>query len=245
MNKKTMLYLIGSFVFAFLLGEWVHETGHFLLHLIFGHEGVSMVIDPFGGSCNTGVTSMPTIEIAWTTIMGPMFNVLCATIVYVLVRKLSFLPFRIWFPIAMIQEGVTFSIGNLTIGGDAYWISASTGIPSWVILIFGIILLCLGIWVFAQELSAFSSLKHASFIGKLIILFLSMGSLMLIRAIYAIILNPSLVVENVVPLIFSVIVACIVSLLIRNKGLERPITNKNAYIAITMGIAMFVFQMLI
>ena len=48
MNKKTMLYLIGSFVFAFLLGEWVHESGHFLLHLIFGHEGVSMVIDPCG-----------------------------------------------------------------------------------------------------------------------------------------------------------------------------------------------------
>lgn len=244
-NKKTILYLIGSFIFAFLLGELVHEYGHFMMHVLFGHEGISVIIDPFGGSCNIGVTAMPNLEVAWTTIMGPMFNVLCAAVVYFLVRNQFFLPLRIWFPIALIQEGVTFSIGNLTMGGDAYWISASTGIHTLAILIFGIALLCLGIWTLARELSAIPDLKHLNFIKKLITIFLSFGALLIIRAFYSIVLNPSLIVENLVPLLFSIIVACVVSLLIRDSGIDRPVTDKKANIAITMGIAMFVFQLLI
>lgn len=36
---RTILLLMGSFTFAFLLGEAIHESGHLLAHLGFGNQG--------------------------------------------------------------------------------------------------------------------------------------------------------------------------------------------------------------
>ena len=44
-----VLLLLGSFVFAFCLGEAVHEFGHFLVHRAYG-VSVGIRLDPFGGS---------------------------------------------------------------------------------------------------------------------------------------------------------------------------------------------------
>ena len=244
MKKYVIIYLIGSFVFAFLLGELVHEFGHYLLHVIFRHEGVYVVIDPFGGSRNAGVTAMPYNEIAWTTLMGPISNVILATMFYFVFLKLDFLPIKIWMPVAFIQEGVTFSIGMLTNGGDAYWISESTGIAPWIIVTFGAILLILGIWRLSQEMSRIEIIKDATYKKRVTFLFFSLGSLMIIRALHSFIVNPDLIIENTVPLIFSIIVALIVAAIINKKAEKKEINIKKAYIALSMGVLIFVLQII-
>lgn len=244
MKKNIIIYLIGSFVFAFLLGELVHEFGHYLLHVIYNHEGVYVVIDPFGGSRNAGVTSMPMNEVAWTTIMGPMTNVLLATIFYFVFLKLDFLPIKIWMPVALIQEGVTFSIGMLTNGGDAYWISESTGIPPLIIVLIGVFFLCLGIWRLAKEMSRIGIIRDATYKKRLTFLFFSLGSLMIIRALHSFFVNPDLIIENTIPLIFSVLVAAIVAALVNKKSQDNEIKLHKVYAALIMGILMFVLQII-
>ncbi len=247
MKAKTVVYLIGSFVFAFLLGEIVHEYGHYLMHVLFGHEGVSVYIDPFGGSKNMNVhiVGMPYSEIAWTTIMGPMTNVILATIVFFVFIKLDFLPIKIWMPVALVQEGVTFSLGNLTQGGDAEWIATTTGIPSIAIWVFGFVLLGLGIWRLSMQMSRYEDINKQPYIMRVVILFFTLGALMIIRAVYAFINSPDLIQENSVPLAFSVIVAFIVALLISKKVKTRPVLDWQAYFAFALGTAMFIFQILI
>ncbi len=245
MRKYVVLYLIGAFVFAFLLGELVHEYGHFMMHMIFKHEGVSVVIDPFGGSKNIGVTAMPYNEVAWTTILGPMTNVILATLIYFIFFKIDFLPIKIWMPIALVQEGVTFSIGSLTTGGDAYWISESTGINIAFIVVFGVILLSLGVWMISKELSGISEIKNLNIINRILLLFFGFGSLMIIRALYSIFINLDLLVENLVPLAFSLIIAIIVALIINDKAKEKTVNPIKAYNSLMMGVFMFIYQIII
>ena len=120
---KSILLLAGSFTFAFLLGEMAHEYGHYLGHLAYGNpDSVQVHIDPFGGSVIMGVASLPDKVLGVTSATGPLSNLVLGIACLILlwrIRRPILLPFLLWGPIAMIQEGVTFSLGMMTPGGDA------------------------------------------------------------------------------------------------------------------------------
>ena len=140
---KQILLLAGSFAFAFLLGEMVHELGHYLCHLSYGNPDIRIHLDPFGGSRIVGVRTLPPQVMGVTCAAGPFFNlflgILCSLGLWKF-RKPILLPFLIWGPVAMIQEGVTFTLGGLTPGGDAGWMAAA-GLPWAEILSAGTLLL--------------------------------------------------------------------------------------------------------
>lgn len=83
-----------------------------------------------------GVTSLPQDIMSITSAAGPLFNLILGVTYLLLMWRKSkpmLLPFVLWGPVAMVQEGVSFSLGLLTLGDDAQWIAAA-GVPKAVIL---------------------------------------------------------------------------------------------------------------
>ncbi|MEJ2608321.1 MAG: hypothetical protein P8Z41_16870, partial [Anaerolineales bacterium] len=250
---KPVLFLFASFTFVFCLGEAVHEFGHFLAHRAYGYDA-GVILDPFGGSRTLGSASPRAI---WgiTSATGPLFNLLLASIVFSLLwsrRRPAVFPFLLWGPVAMIQEGVTFSFGYLTPGGDAALI-VEWGIPLVVVLGFGVFLLISGIITICWLLPLVNLSPGDSFIRKITVVAGGMVSFMLLRWMHAVIVSPDLAQENLIPLVFSLLLAFIVVLLYKpalsrlNQKAEvqsGTIEWANVVTAIVLAVGVVLFQLL-
>jgi len=253
---KSILLLAGSFTFAFLLGELVHEYGHYLGHLAYGNpDNVQVHVDPFGGTMIVGVTSLPDKIISVTSATGPLFNLLLAVACLLLlwrIRRQALLPFLLWGPIAMIQEGVNFSLGMMTPGGDAQWI-ASLGIPKPIIVLIGSFLLVAGVKMISLLLPLTNMERAVPFKDKFLIVLLGMCSLMLIRYIHSVVASPTSIVENLVPLIFSLLLAVFVVLVYKPisksthaiKEKSKPVPWSVVTFSLMLGLNLFLFQLFI
>jgi hypothetical protein len=73
-RTRSTLLLAGSFAFAFLLGEAIHELGHYLAHRAYATPDIGIHLDPFGGSHIVGVKSLPLAVMGATSLAGPLFN---------------------------------------------------------------------------------------------------------------------------------------------------------------------------
>jgi hypothetical protein len=247
--------LAGAFVFAFLWGEMVHEYGHYLSHLIFGNHDVHVYLNPFGSSRIMGVTALPLMQAGITAAAGPLANLILGVFMMFLLWKRKrpiLLPLLLWGPVAMIQEGVTFSLGLLTPGGDAEWIS-TLGISKTFLLIAGILLIFSGLVALALLLSKLGISEGRSRLETFGIILLGMCSLMLIRFLYSAVAQPQFILEDLVPLVFSLILAVIVVMIqpVILKNLKSnpsdpfPVLKKGAiFTAISMGSGIFIFQIL-
>jgi hypothetical protein len=250
---KSILPLAGSFTFAFLFGEMVHEFGHALGHLAYGSPGIKVYLDPFGYSHIGGADGLPNTVSAVTAATGPLFDLFLALICSLSLwhfRKPILLPLLIWGPVAMVQEGVTFSLGFLTPGGDARWIAA-LGIPSVVILVTGILLLLAGVGAISQLLPLAGIEPGYSFWRKYLIIVIGMGSLMLIRSAYSSFISSGIFMENLIPLVFSLLLAVIMALIHRpvarmigkEGSIEAPLFAWPVWaMALLLGGGMFMFQ---
>ena len=251
---KSILLLIGAFTFAFLFGELVHEFGHYFCHMAYGNEGVQVHIDPFGGTHISGADGLSAVVLGVTSAAGPLLNITLGLIVFLLLWRLRrpiLLPLLLWGAVAMIQDGVTFSVGLLTHGGDAALISV-LGVPQLAILIFGITLLIAGIGgvVLLLPLAGIDCNDPPRM--KLFIILIGMCSLMLIRAVHSFVVAPAFVMENLIPLVFALLLAAIIVLVhptvIRISSMIGStqmfiVTWSASYLAIVMGAAMFTFQL--
>jgi hypothetical protein len=150
----------------------------------------------------------------------------------------------------MVQEGVTFTLGLLTPGGDAQWI-ATIGVPQSVILVVGILLLVAGIGTITTLLPLVGIEKDDPQRRKLLIVLVGMCSLMLIRFLYSSLTSPEATMENFIPLVLSTLLAAIVVLLhkpitqlVSKTTLKEPyLLTWPAYaLALLLGISMLLFQ---
>jgi len=251
---KSFLLLTGSFTFAFLFGEMVHEYGHYLGHLAYGNpDNVQVHLDPFGGSMIVGVTTLPDKMISVTSATGPLFDLLLAAICLLLlwrIRRPALLPFLLWGPIAMISEGVNLSLGMMSLGGDAQWIAAM-GIPRPILVLTGSFLIAAGVKTISLLLQLTDIECDKPFKDKYLIILLGMCSLLFIRFIHSTVASPVSVVENYVPLIFSLLLAVFVALLYKPTGhaadteakKPKPITWSVTASSMMLGIGLFLFQL--
>ena len=247
-----MLLLLGSFTFVFLLGEAVHELGHFLAHRAYGVE-VGIRLDPFGGSRILHGSNAPVEIWGITSLAGPLFNVLVGiTVSLILWRKRNpwLLPLVLWGPVALVQEGVTFSLGMLTPGGDAQLI-IDWGVPTAVILGLGILCLLLGIAWIGGLLPLVNLSPSDSFLRKFAIVAGGMLSFMVLRLLGSLLSAPGLLIENAVPLVFGLLLATFVVLLHRplDPIFQRlsasevfPVTRSEAGFALALGLGMILLQ---
>ncbi len=252
---RPTLLLAGAFVFSFLWGEMIHEYGHYVSHLIYGNKGISVYLNPFGSSRIMGVISLPLRQMGITSAAGPLTNLLLGVFVMSLLWKKKrpiLLPLLLWGPVAMIQEGVNFSLGFLTPGGDAEWIS-TLGIPKPVLIITGICLIFSGLIISSFLLSSLGITEGRSCLENFAIILLGMCSLMLIRFVYSAVAQPQYITEDLVPLVFSLLLAVIVVLIqpviIKSSKKDpaehnSPISQGAILTAIISGSGVFAFQVL-
>jgi hypothetical protein len=232
-----VLLLFGAFVFAFCLGEAVHELGHYLAHRANGVQ-VGIKLDPFGGSRILGGASAPPETWGITSAAGPLLNLLAGVVVSLSLwgrRTPGLLPFVLWGPVAMVQEGVTFSLGLLTPGGDAQWI-VEWGVPAPVVVGFGVLLLAGGVVTIGWLLPLLGLSPTDSFGRKLGVVAGGMVAFMIVRLVASAALSSSEIVENSVPLVFSLLLAAVVvtlygplhPVLARISGTERAVVTWRA-----------------
>jgi len=249
------LLLFGAFVFAFCLGEAVHELGHFLAHRAYGNE-VGIRLDPFGGSRILNGSSAPQETWGLTTLAGPMFNVLVGLTVSLSlwrIRKPVLLPLLLWGPISLVQEGVTFSLGMLTPGGDADLL-VKWGIPAAVLIGLGILFFALGIAMICWLLPLVNLSPTDTFGRKFGVITGSMVSFMFLRLLFSSIRSPNLITENTVPLVFALLLATIVAALYGplypilsriSKVRLVSVTRPAAVTSVVLGVGMVVLQLII
>jgi hypothetical protein len=209
-----VLLLLVSFVFAFCLGEAIHELGHFFAHRAYGVD-VGIRLDPFGGSHIIDGSLAPPEIWGITSAAGPLLNVvagLTLTLALWRWRRPVFLPLLLWGPIALVQEGVTFSLGLLTPGGDAALI-AGAGVPAGLILGAGILFLALGVAGVCLVLPQAGLSPSASFPFRLRVVAGGMVSFMVARLLFSPVTSPGQAGENVLPLAFSLLLAAAVAAL--------------------------------
>ena len=248
------LLLLGAFAFAFCLGEAAHELGHYLAHGAYGTE-VGIKLDPFGGSRILGATSAPHETWGTTSAAGPLLNLLGGLTVWLALwrhRTAAILPFLLWGPIAFVQEGVTFSLGMLTPGGDAELIIES-GVPAAFILGLGVLFLLSGIVAVCLVLPLVSLSPSDPFGRRFGVVAGGMVSFMLIRLLGSSVASPHLAQEQVIPLVFALVLAAVVvgvygpaySMLRRSSndapaGVPRPAMMSS----VALALAMILFQMM-
>ncbi len=252
---KSILLLAGSFTFAFLWGEFVHDSGHYLSHLAYGNTQVQVHFDPFGGTHIIGANGLPDRALAVTSAAGPLPHLALALVTFALlwrVRRPMLMPLLLWGPVALIQEGVTFSLGLLTPGGDARWI-ATLGIPPFILLINGITFLMTGLGLVSVLLPMVGLKRDDTFRYKLLVLFAGMCSLMLIRSIHSVLIATTGILENLIPLIFSLLLAICAAAIhtpiskmmdMRYKQNSSRISRIAPSLALIMGAGMFVLQLI-
>ena len=252
---KTILLLMGSFTFAFLLGEMVHEWGHYLAHRYFGVQGVSIHLDPFGGSRILGVTSLPLREMGVTTAAGPGLNLIAGLLVTGLLWRVSkpvILPLLLWGPVAMIQEGVNLSLGLLSPGSDAQWL-ARWGAPDGLLIGLGVVFILAGTGLISWFLYRVAGVAEKPFLLRLVLLFFGLGFLMILRAAVSYFQSPGAALENAVPLVFALILSILISgllgvwsKLIDGEGLPFQTSSwAESSLSVGMGVGLLLFQIVI
>jgi hypothetical protein len=203
----SFLILFSAFAFAFITNEGVHEAGHWLAHRAYG-SSVGVVLDPFGASriVGAGNSSAP---LGVTSVAGPTLSVLLSGGLFsVLWRWRRSVPaaFLFMFPVALIQEGVTFSLGLLTPGGDASHVAA-WGIPVPVLALLGIGLLVAGVALLGLLLPLVGLSSDDRARRNLLLIGGGMIGLMLLRFAVSVGLRSGDLVEATVPLLFSFFLA--------------------------------------
>ena len=202
-----ILTLLGAFAFAFVTNEAVHEVGHYLMHRVYGGD-VGIRLDPFGSSRILGGAASAA-PMGPTSLAGPLFSLLVSAAVFAVLwrwRRPLLLPLLLMFPVAMIQEGVTFSLGLLTPGGDASFI-VSWGLPAPVLIAIGALLLIFGIALLTLLLPMAGLPRDARFGRRWLVLVVSMVAFMLLRLIVAAILRSGDLMEGIVPLVFALLLS--------------------------------------
>jgi hypothetical protein len=158
---------------------------------------------------------LPTAPTAATSGSGPLFNVVAALCLFALLwqwHRPALLPLLLWGPIALVQEGVTFSLGLLTPGGDASLI-VEWGVPAWIVLGAGTLFLALGVTGVCLVLPLAGLSPFASFGTTYRVVAAGMGSFMVARLLSPSVTSPGQAQENVLPLAFSLLLAAAVAML--------------------------------
>jgi len=253
-RTRAILLLIGSFTFAFLLGEAVHELGHYLAHRAYGNADIWIHLDPFGGSRIVSAAALPRESLGPTSAAGPLFNLALAVSCFLILwrwRAPALIPLLLWGPVALVQEGVGFTLGLLTPDGDGQWIIA-WGVP-------GILVLALGLASLFAAIMTVSWLLPLASLGQdeppgiiFAVLTTGISALMLVRAAHSILVSPNAATENLIPLIFSLLLTTMV------LTLRRPLTSilgqppkpcsatwPVTVCSISLGAGMFLLQTLI
>ena len=109
---KSFLFFSASFIFGYCLTVFFHEFGHALTNQIFGCTNFTLYLHPFGKSAvesHDNYSFLPIYQQALIFIMGPMFDILCSTLIALPMwrtYKQKYLPFMMWNGLSFLGQGI-------------------------------------------------------------------------------------------------------------------------------------------
>jgi hypothetical protein len=168
-------------------------------------------------------------------------------------RQAAALPLLMWGPVAMVQEGVTFSLGLLTSGGDGQWI-IQWGVPQAVLLSVGLLSLAGGIVLITKVLQVTDINQQDSLLVIFLILFVGLSTLMVIRGIVSAQVSTMAALENFIPLMFSIILTILITFLYKpllkvwkeKREIQADVVQWSAsLLAIGSGLGLFLIQVIL
>jgi hypothetical protein len=247
------VHLFFAFAFAFLTNEAIHEFGHFLADRAAGVREVGVILDPFGGSHIVLGESLPAERVAFAAVAGPLLNLIVGLVVLALLwrsRRSLLLPLLLMGPVAMVQESVTLTLGQLTPGGDAD-LMVQSGVPALVPLAIGVGLLIGGLYLIAKLLPLAGVQRGSRYATRFGVIAGGMTSLMLLRFVASWWRSPEAVVENGVPLVFALLLALILAAVYPLLAGRQPLTTtqrRSAWLGVAfaafLAAGTFAFQLL-
>jgi len=205
---KSILLVFGAYTFSYCLGLIFHETGHALAYTIVGVTDIEIHVHPFALSyCSSGLR--PTEVLPFTGSMGPLFNVVCATIASLSlwrIRSPKLLPLLMWAGTAYIAEGVAMfiDIASLPILTDWGKVMIIGGVSPIIIGVIGIVFIIIGS-TFMLLLLPLENVSHRDSFWRRYIITSSISVYFLLSVIYTSIFA-TYVLDNRLIAFFSTIV---------------------------------------
>ena len=222
---KSFLFFSASFIFGYCLTVFFHEFGHALFNRIFGCTNFTLFLHPFGKSAvesHDTYSILPIYQQALIFIMGPMFDILCSTLIaFPMWRtyKQKYLPFMMWNGLSFLGQGIGIMMD--VIDRDSPWgmqtdggrILNLTGISPTLLFSLGTISLIIGCILLSLILPLVGISKKDSLIKISLIFIPGMVSYFTLTTIYASFFDESRLGERKGQLISASLLTIVLTLL--------------------------------
>lgn len=201
---KSMLLMLGAYAFSYCLGLTFHETGHALAYLIVGGiSDIGIHVNPFTES-HCSCSYVPPEVFPFTGCMGPLFNLLCSSIITLVLwrkRNPKLLPLLMCAGTAFIMEGVGIfiDIADLPMLSDWGKVMVIGGVSPIIMSIIAAIFLIIGSTIMLLLMPLVNVSSHDSYWKRVLI---SSGSILffIFPVIYVSIFVPNLLENKLIPL---------------------------------------------
>jgi hypothetical protein len=152
MKRLPQITLITSFIaFSWLAMQVVHETGHVIVARVTGAEVTKVALHPVIIS-RTDVAENPhPLAVVWG---GPLFGCLIPLSLFGLAAALrtpGIYLFRFFAGFCLVANGVYIGLGPFLADGADPQVMTESGSPRWLLAVFGVSALSLGLYLWHRE----------------------------------------------------------------------------------------------
>ncbi|MHA2035122.1 MAG: hypothetical protein ACW98X_01735 [Promethearchaeota archaeon] len=190
----SILLLLGSYTFSYILGLIFHESGHALAYTIVGIPNIRIHVHPFALSyCSSGFR--PPEVLPFTGSMGPILNLVCSSIISLSLwrkRNPKLLPLLMCAGTAYISEGIGIIIDLVDLPLLTDWgkVMIIGGVSPIIIGIIGVVFLIIGS-IFMLLLMPLQNISHRDVFWKRLLITTSISVYFLLSVIYTSIFDAS------------------------------------------------------
>lgn len=244
---KPMLLLFGSWVFAYLLGVSIHEIGHALATVQLGYTNIRIYLHPF--ELNYVTSTLDSSSLLYS-ISGPLFNLLIATILTLVLWKFRnqyTLPILMLGPAAFISEGVAMIIEATAYPhSNADWVRVvEFGMPYAILWILAFVTIALGCFVFLLLVPVVYDVQKNESRKSFFIILSALPGWYLLNVIYSSILDLDRLIKKIVALASSILLVILFTfvyerLFPRLERISRSELKEISWIAIGLSLSLAV-----
>lgn len=244
---KPMLLLFGSWVFAYLLGVSIHEIGHALATVQLGYTNIRIYLHPF--ELNYVTSTLDSSSLLYS-ISGPLFNLLIATILTLVLWKFRnqyTLPILMLGPAAFISEGVAMIIEATAYPhSNADWVRVvEFGMPYAILWILAFVTIALGCFVFLLLVPVVYDVQKNESRKSFFIILSALPGWYLLNVIYSSILDLDRLIKKIVTLASSILLVILFTfvyerLFPRLERISRSELKEISWIAIGLSLSLAV-----
>jgi hypothetical protein len=254
---RPALLILGSFTFSWCLAVAVHETGHAIACALAGAPNIRMHVHPFALSYVYYDGVLPLGTWAFTAYMGPLFDLLCATAVALLLwrkRNPYLLPLLMWSATAYMMEAVGILIG-LGEGLPHDWaIVVHAGVSPIVVIAIAVVCLVIGSAIMLRLLPLANMSPEGAFPRKIGIALTGFLPFFLLSTLYAALFSREVLMARAIALASGVVLIVGLAAIYRptyrfldrfvHTG-EAPVRWPAAWLSLGLGIAIVAVEMLV